>query len=90
MITDCTEEIRREARDPRLYLEQGQAHAGLGRIEQAIRDYDRSIRLDPNNAAACLSCSDAKSEIGQHEKAIKDFDRAVQLDRHLDPASEGS
>ncbi len=83
-IADCTEAIRLDALDPRLYLERGQAYAQLGRYDKALGDFDRSIDLDPDNAAAYLSRSDARSQAGLHEEALEDFDRAFQLDPDMD------
>ena len=40
------------AAEPRRYLEHGDARSGLGRYEEAVADYDRAIRLDPENVAA--------------------------------------
>ena len=82
-IADCTEAIRLEPDNPRLYIERAVAHSKLNRYEEAVADYDRVIGLDPDHAAAYLGRCHAKSELGRHEEAIEDYDHAV----HLDPAS---
>ena len=82
-IADCTEAIRLDPDNPRLYLERAEARASLERYEEAVPGFDRAIGLEPDHAAAYLGRCHAKSELGRHEQAIEDYDHAV----HLDPAS---
>ena len=82
-IADCTEAIRLDPDNPRLYLERAGTHSRLDRYEEAVADYDRAIRVDPDLAAAYRGRCHAKSELRRHEEAIEDYDHAV----HLDPAS---
>ena len=82
-VADCTEAIRLDPDNPRLYVERAGAHSKLDRYEEAVADYDRAIGLDPDHAAAYLGRCHARSELGRHEEAIEDYDHAV----HLDPAA---
>ena len=79
-IADCTEAIRLDPRNPRLYLERAGLLSELDRYQEAVEDYDRAIRLDPDLAAAYLGRCHAKSELGLHEEAVEDYDRLVLLD----------
>ena len=79
-IADCTEAIRLDPRNPRLYLERAGLRSALDRHEEAVEDYDRAIRLDPDLAPAYLGRCHAKSELGLHEEAEEDYDRLVLLD----------
>ena len=79
-IADCTEAIRRDPRNPRLYLERAGLRSELDRHEEAVADYDRAIGLDPDLAEAYLGRCHAKSELGLHEEAVEDYDRLVLLD----------
>ena len=79
-IADCTEAIRLDPRNPRLYLERAGLRSELDRHEEAVEDYDRAIRLDPDLAPAYLGRCHAKSELGLHEEAVEDYDRLVLLD----------
>ena len=79
-IADCTEAIRLDPRNPRLYLERAGALSQLARHEQAIADYDRAIRLDPDLVEAYLGRCNAKSELGRHEEAVEDYDHLARLD----------
>ena len=67
-------------RNPRLFLERAGLRSQLDRHEQAIADYDRAIRLDPDLAAAYLGRCHAKSALGLHEQAVEDYDQLVRLD----------
>ena len=80
VAADCTEAIRLDPENPRLYFERGNARSGLGRFEQAVADYDRALALDPDNVAAHLGRCRANSELGRHEEAIEDYERLVSLD----------
>ena len=79
-IADCTEAIRLDPRNPRLYLERAGIRSELDRLEEAIGDYDRAIRLDPDLVAAYLGRCHARSQLGLHEEAIEDYDHLVRLD----------
>ena len=86
-IADCTEAIRLDPDNSRLYLERAEARTSLDHYEGAVADYDRAIQFDPENAAAYLGRCRAKSELGLHEKAIADDDQAVRLDEDAESAS---
>ncbi len=79
-IADCTEAIRLDPRNPRLYIERAGLRSELDRHEEAVGDYDRAIGLDPDLAAAYLGRCHAKSALGLHEQAIEDYDQLVRLD----------
>ena len=82
-IADCTEAIRLDPRNPRLYLERAGVRSQLARHEEAISDYDRAIQLDPDLVEACLGRCHAKSELGRHEEAVEDYDHLARLDPDL-------
>jgi tetratricopeptide (TPR) repeat protein len=53
-IIGCTALIKSAVNTPRVlaiaYNNRGNAFSGVGQYEQAIKDYDESIRVDPNYA----------------------------------------
>ena len=49
----------------------------LGRLEEAIDDYNQVIRLDPEFEHIYGDLADAKSRLGRHEEAIADYDRVI-------------
>ena len=64
------------------YFYRGSAKNKLGRDEEAIKDYDKSIELGPHNANIYYNRGVAKNKLGRHEEAIKDYDKAIELDPH--------
>ena len=54
-----------------------------GRLEEAIGEYDKTIRLDSQHASAYNNRGGVYNELGQHERAIKDLDKAISLDPQL-------
>lgn len=73
MLVSCTSD------NAILYVLRGNNQRGLGKIEQAIPEYDRAIALDPSLAEANYNRGRAYDMLGDYEKAIADFDRAIAL-----------
>ena len=48
--------------------------------EEAIRDYNKAIELDPNNVDAYGNRGDAYVKLGKYEEAIRDYNKAIELD----------
>jgi tetratricopeptide (TPR) repeat protein len=65
---------------PLAYLNRGVAFKNSGRLEEAIRDYDRAIALNPSYAKAFYDRGVAFNSMEQVDKALADFDRAIKLD----------
>ena len=53
--------------------------ARLGQYNEAIKDYDTSIRLKPDYTIAYFNRGFTKNEIGQYEEGIADYDAAIRL-----------
>ena len=51
----------------------------LGKLNEAITDYDEAIRLDPDSPEAYTNRGAAKYKLGRHEEAIVDYDEAIRL-----------
>ena len=50
----------------------------LGKIEEAIKDYNEAIRLNSNYSTAFYNRGLAKLQLGKIEEAIKDFIKAYE------------
>jgi tetratricopeptide (TPR) repeat protein len=49
-IARASEEIAALPGEPEAYFNRGQAHAGLGRFDQAAADYERALALDASSS----------------------------------------
>ena len=57
----------------------GSANYGLERIEEAMKDFDEAINLDPKNARNFHNRGLVKFGLDQKEGALKDFSIAIIL-----------
>ena len=62
------------------YNNRGIAKHKLQQYDEAIKDYDKAISLDPNYAHAYFGRGVAKHKLQQYDEAIKDYDKAISLD----------
>jgi tetratricopeptide (TPR) repeat protein len=60
--------------------DRGVSKQELGQHEEAIKDFDEAIRLDPKDSFAFRNRGYSKQSLGQHEEAIKDYNEAIRLD----------
>ncbi len=51
--------------------------------EAALADYDRALRLRPNNAVVYNNIGKAKNDLGDYQAALTNLDRAIELNRTL-------
>ena len=62
------------------YNNRGNAFSIMGQSEQAIKDYDESIRVDPNYANPFNNRGVARQKKGEYDRAIEDFNAAIGID----------
>jgi len=70
--------------EPTVYHNRGCVRNALGKHEEAVRNFDKAIDLDPELALSYLFRGVAKKIIGREEEAVKDSARAVGIDPSLD------
>ena len=51
----------------------------LGKYEEAIKDYDKAIELDPDYSDAYNNRGLAKYYLDKYGEAIKDFNKVIEL-----------
>ncbi|PSP15784.1 MAG: hypothetical protein BRC58_11050 [Cyanobacteria bacterium QS_8_64_29] len=56
----------------------GIARTLRGNYDAAVRDYDRAIELDPDNASAYFNRANARTQLGNLQGALSDFDAALR------------
>ena len=57
----------------------GAAHAGLGRLTDAITSYKKAIAIEPNYVDAYYNLGFALREKGNLEEAVKNFNKVISL-----------
>lgn len=61
-----------------IYNHRGIAHLTLGHARRALRDFDRAIRVDPENFRAYYNRGLCRRALGEAERALRDLRRAVE------------
>ncbi len=61
------------------YNNRGNAYTGKGEYDRAIKDFDESIKLNPNNASAIFNRAEAYLNKGEYQRAVRDYDDAIRL-----------
>ncbi|MBW5398273.1 tetratricopeptide repeat protein, partial [Brachyspira pilosicoli] len=56
--------------------------------EEAIKDYDKAIELNPNNGAFYNNRGVSKENLEEYNEALKDYKKALELDPNYDIARE--
>lgn len=64
---------------PAVWFNRGWLHHDLRQYQQAIRDYSRTLTLDPRHSAALTNRGKAYLDIMRFEPAIADYTRALRL-----------
>ncbi|MGA8293335.1 MAG: tetratricopeptide repeat protein, partial [Rhodoplanes sp.] len=84
VITGCTALIDSGAETPVtlaiVYNNRGNALIKKGEYDNAIRDYDQSIKNDPDYAKAFNNRGVAYQQKGELDLALQDFEQAIKLD----------
>jgi tetratricopeptide (TPR) repeat protein len=65
--------------DSRHFFNSGIAKNNLEQYAEAIKDFDKAIELNPNDAAAYNNRGLAKKDLRQYAEAIQDYDKAIEL-----------
>ncbi len=71
-----------------IYCNRGLARAGLGRLTEAIQDYDMAIALKPDYDLAYNDRGLACAKMGRLADAIRDYDKAIALNPEYAQAYE--
>ena len=62
-----------------IHSDRGVALWRLGRLEDALKDFNRSIELSNGSAATHNNRANVLSDLGRYDQAIADLDRAITL-----------
>jgi len=66
--------------DAHMYINMGINNAKQGNYQQAIKDYDKAIELDPKYAQIYLNRAAVYGKLGNYTQVIKDSTKVIELD----------
>ena len=78
--------VQLSPQDPDAYYKLGNTKRKLGKLEEAIKNYNEAIKLNPDTAKAYVNRGAAKAEMGELKEAIEDFSEAIKLNSELPEA----
>lgn len=50
-----------------------------GKYQEAIKCFDKAIKINPDNASACVNKGVALKNLDKYQEAIKCFDQAIKI-----------
>ena len=75
------DQLSKKEKDAEYYFNQGIVNFYENKYREAIENYDKAIKIDPNDANAYNNRGIAKVLLGGNNKgAIKDYDKAIEID----------
>ena len=78
-IAECSEAISRNPRDGKAHRQRGLLKARMHRYEEALHDFERTLKLTPNDAHAYGLRGLVWAKKGDRSRALADFDEAIRL-----------
>ena len=63
----------------RSYINRGNLHSRLGKLDLAIADFSQAITYDPNRYKAYYNRANSYFQLGQYQQAIADYNRVLLL-----------
>jgi tetratricopeptide (TPR) repeat protein len=79
-----TQPNQHESKDARFYNNRGAAYGDKGQYDQAIKDFDQAIEINPRYIKAYNNRGIVYRLRGQYDRAISDFNKAMEMNP-LDP-----
>jgi tetratricopeptide (TPR) repeat protein len=83
LYSECINLLKNDTKNTNLasvYNNRGNAYSELGNYEDAIADYTRAIRIDPDYASAYYNRGIEYKNLKNYEDAIADYTRAIRID----------
>ena len=61
----------------------GASNLGRDKPEEALEDFDRAVKVDPEAAGGYLGRGNALNMMGRYKEAITEYDQAIRIDPKL-------
>ena len=71
--------LAKKADNPELYRNRGAIRASLGKISEALLDYEKSLQLLPQDFGSLLNAGSACIKLNKPEKAVFFFQKAAEI-----------
>jgi tetratricopeptide (TPR) repeat protein len=81
--------LQQNPKHQRAWTVSGFMNAEKGRLDAAIRDFERAVALNPGDANTVFNLGFTLQRTGKHAEALEHFQRATQVDPYLDRAWYG-
>ena len=65
--------------DPEYHKRRGYELDKLGKFDEALREWDRAIQLDPDNPEYHYNKGNVLADLGKNDEAVKEYDAAIIL-----------
>ena len=77
--------VRKNTDLSQVFVDRGYSNRGValmreGRHEEALRDLEMTVKLNPRSSHAYVNRGTVLSQRGEEKRALADFDRAIELD----------
>jgi len=77
-LSKCLElDPKRYSQEPATFGNRGVAYHELGKLKEALEDFDRALSLNPRYVFALVNRGRAYSDLKKYDLAFKDFDMAI-------------
>lgn len=74
------DEMVKQLKNAAAYIMRGKTYVVLAQLDQAKKDFEQAIILEPDNIQAWLLKSELNLSMARHDKAISDIQHALKLD----------
>ena len=81
--------LQQNPRHQRAWTVSGFMNAEKGRMDAAVRDFEKAVALKPDDADTLFNLGFILQRTGKHPEALERFQRAVELNAFLDRAWYG-
>ena len=79
-IATLTESIKYNLFDPQLYYQRGMLYFNQGKTKEALNDYNRAIKINPQFGKAYYARAELWAALNNNRLAMIDLEKAMELE----------